>query len=222
MERSINKIAISLFLIFVLIFLFFPNIDLSVSGKFYNEIDGFYLRNTAWVQFSYQLFASLHFYLFFGLIWLLYASRRWRKYAERDLRKRLAYLLLVLLLGPGLLVSIIKDTSGRARPSMITEFGGDKTYTPALLYADECTRNCAYASGHAAMGFWFIALAWAFRDRRWFWFGITVGTLAGLGRILQGSHYLSDVIISFWVVYGTCSILALWLPDTKTTRQNPR
>jgi lipid A 4'-phosphatase len=220
MEWSMYKIALGLFLLTVFLFLFYPDLDLFVTRQFYDEESGFIYHNTPWVQFSYHLFARLHFYVFFGLIWLIYASWRWQKMAEKDLRRRLAYLLLVLILGPGLLVSVLKDHSGRARPSMVVELGGDRTFTPALIPAEQCARNCSFVSGHAAMGFWFIALAWVFRDRRWFWFGITVGALVGLGRILQGSHYLSDVIFSFWVVFGTSAIIARWFFGTHPFSRN--
>jgi len=211
MEWSMHKIALGLFLLTIFLFLFYPEIDLFVSQQFYDEESGFFYHNTSWVQFSYHLFARLHFYIFFGLIWLIYASWRWQKTAEKDLRRRLAYLLLVLILGPGLLVSVVKDHSGRARPSTVVEFGGDRTFTPALIPADQCARNCSFVSGHAAMGFWFIALAWALRDRRWLWLGITIGTIVGLGRIMQGSHFLSDVVFSFWILYATSAFLGRWM-----------
>lgn len=208
MEWSRHKLALGLFLLTLFLFLLYPDIDLFITRQFYDEEAGFIFHDTPWVQFSYHLFAKLHLYIFFGLIWLIYASRRWRKTGEKGLRKRLGYLLLVLILGPGLIVSVLKDHSGRARPSMVIEFGGDKAFTPVLIPAEQCTRNCSFVSGHAAMGFWFIALAWVLSDRRWLWFGIMIGTVVGLGRILQGSHYLSDVIFSFWVVYASCVFLA--------------
>lgn len=208
MEWSRHKLALSLFLLTLFLFLLYPDIDLIVTRQFYDEEAGFIFHDTPWVLFSYHLFAKLHFYVFFGLLWLLFASWFWRKSSEKDLRRKLLFLLLVLILGPGLIVSALKDHSGRARPSQVVEFGGEKSFTGALIPANQCERNCSFVSGHAAMGFWFIALAWVFRDRRWFWFGIAIGAFVGLGRILQGSHYLGDVIYSFWVDYASCVFLA--------------
>jgi lipid A 4'-phosphatase len=65
------------------------------------------------------------------------------------------------------------------------------------------------------MGFYFIAFAWVFRDRRWLWFGILLGAAVGLGRMLQGRHFLSDVVFAYWVVYASCVSLAALLLKQK-------
>jgi lipid A 4'-phosphatase len=61
------------------------------------------------------------------------------------------------------------------------------------------------------MGFFFIALAWVFRDRRWLWAGIALGAVVGLGRMAQGGHFLSDVVFAFWAVYLIASLCSRWL-----------
>jgi lipid A 4'-phosphatase len=214
-----RHVAVVLFLGMVLLFLLFPNMDLLVSSWFYRADTGFYLNDTTWVQSSYKLFATLHNYLFFTLLWLLFASWKWRRASEQGLRKRLWFLLLVLMLGPGLMVSVLKDNSGRARPSTIIEFGGEKDYTAVLRPASQCELNCSFVSGHAAMGFFFISLAWVFRDRRWLWSGIILGSLVGLGRIVQGAHFFSDIVFSFWVVYASCALIARYLLDKRAIRK---
>jgi lipid A 4'-phosphatase len=124
----------------------------------------------------------------------------------------LAFLILSLALGPGLLVNeVFKAESGRARPGQVEQFGGEKSFTPVFQPADQCTRNCSFVSGHAAMGFYLIGLAWVRQDRRWLWLGIAAGALVGAARILQGGHFLSDVLFGFWVVYGVNVLLARWL-----------
>jgi lipid A 4'-phosphatase len=66
------------------------------------------------------------------------------------------------------------------------------------------------SSGHAAMGFFPMALAWVIRRQRRFWMlaGWVTGSLVGLGRILQGGHFLSDVWMSAAVVWLVCECLA--------------
>jgi lipid A 4'-phosphatase len=66
------------------------------------------------------------------------------------------------------------------------------------------------SSGHAAMGFFPMALAWVCRRQRRLWTaaGLTIGGLVGLGRILQGGHFLSDVLMSAAVVWLVCECLA--------------
>jgi lipid A 4'-phosphatase len=179
------------------IFLFWPGIDFVVAGWLYRPQEGFFLSENPLVLFSYQLFADLHLWvmplLCFLLLWALFCRLATRHYF---------YLLLVLILAPGFLVnSVLKMESGRARPSQISEFGGNRSFTGAFVKSDQCEKNCSFVSGHAAMGFFPLALAWVFEKRRWLLPGILLGGLVGLGRMMQGAHYLSDVIFAFWVVY---------------------
>jgi lipid A 4'-phosphatase len=194
------------------LFLAWPQLDLIAAGAWYVPGEGFVHRHDWWVQLSYLGFEHLHLYVFFGLLWLWLASRIWAAKAEVGLRRRLAFLLLVLLLGPGLLVNgVFKSEWGRARPHQVEDFGGTKHFSPALVMTDQCERNCSFVSGHASMGFFLIALAWVLRDRRWLWAGIALGALVGLGRMAQGGHFLSDVVFAFWSVYLTALLCARWL-----------
>lgn len=194
------------------LFLSWPELDLIAAGVWYQPDAGFVSRDDWWVQLSYQSFKRVHLFVLLGLAWLWIASRIWGGRAEAGLRRRMAYLLLVLALGPGLLVNVVlKGEWGRARPSQVVEFGGDKIFTPALVMADQCEKNCSFVSGHASMGFFFIALAWVFRDRRWLWAGIAIGAVVGLGRMAQGGHFLSDVVFAFWSVYLIATLGSRWL-----------
>ena len=40
--------------------------------------------------------------------------------------------------------------------------------------------------------------------------GLALGSAVGLGRMLQGGHFLSDVVFAFWTVYLIGAMLA-WL-----------
>jgi len=204
--------ALALLIVSALLFRLFPGIDLMVTGWFYAPGEGFIYADNFLVQLSYHVFAKLHFIVALLLFWSLFASWYWRGRSEAGLRRRIWFLVAVLALGPGLVVNeVLKAHSGRVRPATVAQFGGDKVFTPAFAPADQCERNCSFVSGHAAMGFFLIAFAWVFRDRRWLWAGIVLGGLVGLGRIMQGAHFLSDVVFSFWAVYGTCWLLGRWI-----------
>lgn len=194
-----------------MLFHYLPQVDLAVTNWFYEPGRGFFLNNHFLVQLSYRIFADIHWFVFFGLIWMLFASWYWRRNSETGIRRKLMFMLIVLVLGPGLIVSALKDTTGRPRPSEIIEFGGDRTFQSAFEVSQECERNCSFVSGHASIAFYFICIAWVARDRRWLWAGIILGMLVGTGRIVQGSHFLSDVVFSFWVVYGVIALCAHWL-----------
>ena len=194
------------------LFLIRPQIDLDAAALFYRD-GGFYLAHHPLVQFLYHyspLFAVLTGTAAL-LLWMLSLV------LKRDLfgvSKRVwAYLLLALLLGPGLIVNLLlKEHWGRARPIQIEQFGGDKQFTPPLVIAHQCNHNCSFPSGHASAGFYFIAPALLARRRRWLWLTLAVlfGFLVGWGRMAQGGHFLSDVIFSFLFV-AISSLFLYWL-----------
>jgi len=141
----------------------------------------------------------------------LLSLRRGRAAAGIDGRVAV-YLLLSLALGPGLVVNtVLKDHWGRARPSQIEAFGGTRQFTPALLPAHQCPRNCSFPAGHPAMGFYLVSFALLIpeRRRRRAAIGATVaaGSLIGLARMAQGAHFLSDVVFSGLIVTGISLLL---------------
>jgi lipid A 4'-phosphatase len=209
------------FLALAVIFLAIPSIDLWASSLFFRREDGFFLKGTPLVESVYQgvnVLADVSMYGLGGLFILSFTpARRWL----RAYRAPIAYLLLVLLLGPGLLVNgVLKQEIGRARPDRIVEFGGAGHFTPAFVPADECPSNCAFVSGHAAMAFYPLSLAFVFprRRRTLLAAGIVSGTVAGAMRIAQGKHFLSDVVFAFFAVYIVAAVIHYlfqrlgWLP----------
>jgi lipid A 4'-phosphatase len=201
------------------VFLAAPHLDLTAAAWFYDPDTGFFLRSNPLVRFVYDVFADLHLFILIALIWLYLASWTWRRRAEVWLRRRLLFLFLVLAVGPGLVVNgILKAESGRARPHQVEQFGGEKVFTPVFTPAEQCENNCSFVSGHASMGFYLIALAWVTCRRSWFVVGVVTGAVVGLGRMVQGAHFLSDVVFAFWAVYGVCVLLAWWLLAQRSIR----
>ncbi|MRJ02117.1 MAG: phosphatase PAP2 family protein [Epsilonproteobacteria bacterium] len=178
------------------LFLLYPEIDLAVSSLFYKG--GFYLKDHPLALALYKatiwLTASIAVTLLFLLTVSLVTGR------EIVSRRVLLYLLSTLILGPGLIVNVgLKNQMGRARPSQTTYFGGSKSFTPALVVADQCERNCSFTSGHAAAAFYLLAWVPLFSGpRRWIVLAVALlwGWAVGIGRIVQGGHFLSDVFCS--------------------------
>ena len=110
------------------------------------------------------------------------------------------YLIAVVAIGPGLVVNVVfKDHWGRARPRDVVEFGGAKAFTPAFVISDQCPKNCSFVAGHPSMAFAMVALALVAARKRRAWLialALTVGAVVGFGRIVQGGHFLSDVVFS--------------------------
>jgi len=189
-----------------------PQLDLAVTGWFYDPQRGFHLREYLLIRIVYSSVWWITAVVLLSLLLFLVAAWTFRKKQEFFVRQRRVtlYLLLVMLIGPGLLVNgVFKDHWGRARPSQVTEFGGGKQFTRAALPADQCAKNCSFVSGHASVGFYFLALAFVVPRRRALWLAIGTGLGLGIGlvRIMQGGHFLSDVIFAGIVVYLTARVL---------------
>jgi len=207
----------SLLISFVLVslgFYLFPQLDLWISGLFYTQQQGFYLADNPLVVFIYNMIPVLTTFMSLFLLTLLaYTWIKGRKALGLD-KKAYAYLLLVLLIGPGVLSSVFKDNWHRARPINIEQFGGQSSFSPAYVISDQCDTNCSFFSGHPTSLYFFIAVALvappAYR-RRFMLLAIAGGLLVGLGRIIQGGHFFSDVITSGFMVAITAYLLYWWM-----------
>lgn len=193
------KFIISLVLFFT-IFLLFPQADIFFSELFF-ESGEFFLKHNILIKIIYESvpIAVAGFLLFFILSMTSIAFKQYKKEA--------IYLFFVLALGSGLLVnSILKENWGRARPYQIVEFGGSKQFTRAFVISDQCEKNCSFVSGHASVGFFLMAFYFVTKRRRWIYIGMVYGGIVGLGRIAQGGHFLSDVVLS-----GYCMYFMAWI-----------
>jgi lipid A 4'-phosphatase len=187
-----------------------PELDLKIAAAFYDDAKGFLSHDLPAVTAIYHginwLARGASLALVFGLAGNL-AFQAIRNFGQIPssvlgpqrpprVRQAMACALLSLVIGPGLLVNLVlKENVGRARPIQIEAFGGNRQFSPALRQAHECERNCAFVSGHAAVGFW-LATGYAIsrrRNRAWLWIGTLAGFTAGLVRIVAGGHWFSDI-----------------------------
>jgi lipid A 4'-phosphatase len=209
----IRSLLLWLFVATAIALAVFPQIDLAVSALASNGPAGFPFGGYPAVQLLHEAWTWMSRAIALALALFMLVRLAIRSSARLRQLRAAGFLLLLMLLGPGLLVNVLKDNWGRARPAQITEFGGTAHFTPFLVPAKECARNCSFPSGHAAIGFWFMGPAFTDRRRRTLWFGL--GILCGLGigcvRIAQGGHFLSDVLFSGWIVYGTALVLSRML-----------
>lgn len=130
-------------------------------------------------------------------------------------RKKAVFVLIFLALGPGLVVNVLlKDQLGRARPREVVEFGGSQQFTQ-FWQKGTAGGNSSFPSGHAAIAFFTIAPWFVLRDEKrtiaagFLVFGLCLGSLVGIARILQGGHFVSDVIWSAGLIYLIGGVLAL-------------
>jgi lipid A 4'-phosphatase len=123
------------------------------------------------------------------------------------------FLILTLVLGPGLLVNaVLKDHWSRPRPGMVTEFGGPLAFKPWWDPRGACAKNCSFVSGETSSATWLAAPAMLVPPP---WRYVALGGVAiyaasiAFMRLLLGGHFLSDVIFSaiftglvIWAVHG--------------------
>jgi len=196
------------FLACIALFAAFPTLDIDVANWTWNPQDQFKYEHTPWVQLSYLLFAKIHF-LYLAIFLILLFKQLLAKDLKNKLTRHVIFMMVALVLGPGLVVNqLFKENWGRARPHEVTQFGGTQKYSAPLEISDQCEGNCSFVSGHASGAFFILSLSWVLGYRRWFWVGLTLGSIVGLGRILQGGHFLSDVVFAFWAVYFCSQLTA--------------
>jgi lipid A 4'-phosphatase len=190
-----------------LVFTVWPRLDVQLEALFFNHGGFEYWDHLWWTRTSDFIgkWAGKATVFLLPLVWLL------RRRIPLHVRRRYYALVLTLLLGAGLIVNNgFKEHWGRERPMKIQEFGGTAPYQPALIRSSVCKHNCSFTSGHAAVGFSLMALGifGTYRTRRrWLLIGGAVGAFIGFVRMVEGDHFLSDVIFSGLVIWGTCMLL---------------
>lgn len=190
----------------------FTDLDMALQRMFFTQGRGWPIGKLPPLRLFYHLGpvlpAALAVLALFGLC-MGFRGGFWR------LRRRSAlFLLLHFLLGPGLLVNaLLKEGMGRPRPRHVLEFGGPKRFVPVLEAGAE-GRGASFPSGHASIGAFLLAPFFLQRRRSRktaFSFlagGLIYGGALGLTRMLQGGHFLSDVLWALGLVYLTGLLLA--------------
>jgi membrane-associated PAP2 superfamily phosphatase len=178
------------------------SLDIDIERAFFR--DGWYRANEQPWSFLYHYGVFPAWAVALGSLALLVLSR-WKPGLVAR-RRMFLYLALVMIVGPGLVVNVaFKDHWGRPRPMDLPEFGGHYEYVTVWDKGDP-DQGASFPSGHASTAFYFFALYFALRGRsRWAWLWLAValsyGSLMGLARMIQGKHFLSDVVWSAGFVY---------------------
>ena len=201
----------------VLLFLIWPELDLIVTRYFFDPLNQEFPANALpWVKWVYDDTPVINQWL--GLLMLSALLLQWIRPGWPGLRARrsMCAWLLVVCIGLGFTVDwVLKDHFGRPHPYQTRVFTGDQDFVPAFHYRPLCEVNCSFVSGHAAGGFvWMAWGMWGWRRRRQAWLlaGVAAGSFIGAARVMQGGHFLSDVVFSGWVIWLSMqAIRAVWL-----------
>jgi len=207
------KITVPICIMLSILFVNFSELDLIASHWFYDEkliisatnYSGFWLAQSAFLGFIYKAVDVISrlalFISIFTFFWLML-----KKNAKAFCA---AIVMLSLLAGPLIAVNgVVKEHWGRARPRTVQQFDGKQQFTPAWIIADQCEHNCSFTSGHAAAGFALCVGFFVSRRKIWLNSGLILGGLVGLTRMMNGAHFLSDVIFSFFIVFIVAAIVA--------------
>jgi lipid A 4'-phosphatase len=222
-ERDTRLLWAGLFLS-VAVFLKVPAIDLWVSARYWRPDLGFFQRNDPvvlalydWTPIIGNSLVALMVLLALLAPWLArHAASAGHEALAQKLRgtwRRTAIAgICVAALSSGVIIELgLKKTIGRPRPVQTIEFGGSQPFHAAFEPGSNPAQHKSFPSGHAAAGFslmmlgMFASPAWR---RRWFMIGVLAGTAVGMARIMQGGHYLSDIVFSFHSVWLSCELVA--------------
>ncbi|HKY94116.1 MAG TPA: phosphatase PAP2 family protein [Kiloniellales bacterium] len=206
-------VYLSLLIAATLVFGLWPQLDLAISS-FARDLNGgaFQLKGGPW-NWLYR--GTRPFFL--GLSAVVAAAGIASLLLRRPLGwmtpRKAIFILVSFGLTQGIVVDLyLKSVFGRPRPRELTDFGGDSTFTPFYLVSDQCSSNCAFVSGHAAMVFALLAFSFVLPER-WrrpaFWLALAAGLVSGWARIQQGAHFASDVIFAGLVTYGVTWLVSL-------------
>lgn len=132
---------------------------------------------------------------------LVYLFGHLHRYTER-FRRRALYVLLVIVIGPGLVVNaVFKDHWGRPRPVHVKEFGGKYDYVPPGLISDSPDKS--FVCGHCSVAASFVVLYFLSQNHKLLYLALSVFLLGGMGatRMTAGGHFVSDILWSGYLVF---------------------
>jgi lipid A 4'-phosphatase len=232
-ERDTRLIWAGLFFSLA-IFAQFPGLDLLVSVRWWHPDHGFIHRQdpvvlalydwTPWIGRGLILVLAL-FALFAPLVARVFERLNRPETAQRCLgpwRHLATVSVCCALLGNGLIIEgIFKNFMGRPRPVQVVQFGGTDAYHGPFVPGDDPPNHRSFVSSHAAAGFALMSLGltcgpvWR---RRWLLIGTVSGAVIGAGRMMQGGHFLSDIIFAFYAIWLSCELVA-WVDHRRIAKQ---
>ncbi len=133
---------------------------------------------------------------------------RWRRWRLHGF-----FVFATVLLGPGLLVNgVFKEHWGHPRPHQVESLGGEEAYQPPLRY-NAASDGKSFPCGHSSVGFALAAFWLLLRHRRprlgraVLGGTLLLGGVLGVGRMVAGDHFLSDVLWSALMSIGVAWVL---------------
>jgi len=201
------------FVVALIVFVIFPELDLAVGSRMLGADGRFLLalsRAAELLHFATPYWVGLGIALF---VLAAISKRLGRPIGGLGAWQAL-YVAAVFAIGPGLLTNtLLKDHSHRPRPVDVLQFQGSNVYVAPFAFDGACDHNCSFVAGDPSAAFAFLAPALLLPPGRRKW-GIAAalgfGVVVGLLRMYQGGHFFSDVV--FGAIFSMATALTLhWL-----------
>ncbi len=207
-EFIFEAVLLALIVLATFIFLKDGIWDLKLAAKFYHpeNLDSpwFEQDQFLWKFFYFAAPVLTGIFIFPSLVvyTLSFVKEKFAIY-----RKQSLFVILIVLVGPGILVNtIFKPGWGRPRPREVIELGGTKVFQ-TFTQRGEPRSGMSFPCGHCSVGFSTIALYFLMKRRRKK-VAIVIGAAAtglgllmGVGRMADGAHFFSDVIWAGLMTY---------------------
>ena len=209
---EIKKISSNYFSLSIIIFLisvFYvsigSSIDIYISDLFYEGNQKFFIEsfNLTSIITRKVFLPLLVIYIFICPVFSLYIPIKNIFFGFKFILKDIVFIFSSVFFNLIIIVNVLlKGFWGRARPNDIMEFGGKDSFSAWFEYSNACNTNCSFVSGDASVGFSLIALYFITKNKLFFWLSLLSGIILGTVRILEGGHFLSDVLISGLIIYS--------------------
>ena len=202
------KIVNILFVLFTIIFIVFPILDINISRYFFVD-DKFLSEKYTFIKVLRSNLKNIMIVIpilsLIILLLIVFMKKNYNFNNIYNLRFKLALLGFVIgpILGCGLIANLyFKDTWGRARPAYIVEFGGEKKYSKPFIKSDQCYKNCSWISGETSGAFSLMFGSLLLRNHIFLLFNYILGLLVFFCRVSMGGHFFSDNIYAyFFMIY---------------------
>lgn len=136
-------------------FVAFPQIDLIVSGWFYDGQPDFWARQNNFLRRVRYLGITASRLIIILLVLFMFLRLIFNTFKKILPIQKVMFLLVSCAIGPGLIVNVLlKSNWGRARPIQTDIFGGVWPYSDVWVIVDHCETNCSFVSGEGAVSIW--------------------------------------------------------------------
>jgi lipid A 4'-phosphatase len=201
---SLIFLNLIIFFIIIILLTIGSDLDIFVSGLFYKGGQIFTLEGFSHITIlAREIFLPfLIFYIIVLPIISLWLPIKKIYFNFSFGLKEIAFLWLSMIFNVGIIINLLlKELWGRARPNDVIEFGGTEIFTPWFQISDACISNCSFVSGDASVGFSLISFYFLTKNKNFYWIALFSGSFLGVVRILEGGHFLSDIIIAGFLIF---------------------